>query len=125
MALKTDHDVMVRMALVPRVLEARGLDVTPGMIARLRSVGEQSLVDILEIIHREEIGHVLIGTRWFNFACEQRGLSPQKVFTNLLHEYMKGGIQGPFDETSRLQAGFTEGELQQLVEMSRKKEILV
>lgn len=125
MALKTDHDVMVRMALVPRVLEARGLDVTPGMIARLRSVGEQSLVDILETIHREEIGHVLIGTRWFNFACEQRGLSPQIVFTDLLHKYMKGSIQGPFDETSRIQAGFTEGELQQLAEMSRNREVVV
>jgi uncharacterized ferritin-like protein (DUF455 family) len=124
MALKTDHDVMVRMALVPRVLEARGLDVTPGMIARLRSVGEQSLVDILEIIHREEIGHVLVGTRWFNYACQQRGLSPLIIFTELLREYMKGSIQGPFDHESRLQAGFTEEELQQLVEMSRKKEVL-
>lgn len=122
MALKTDHDVMVRMALVPRVLEARGLDVTPGMIARLRSVGEQSLVDILEIIHREEIGHVLIGTRWFNFACQQRCLSPRIIFTELLQEYMKGSIQGPFDQNSRIQAGFTEEEMQQLVEMSRKKE---
>jgi len=125
MALKTDHDVMVRMALVPRVLEARGLDVTPGMIARLKSVGEQSLVDILEIIHREEIGHVLVGTRWFNYACQQKGLSPQILFTELLHEYMKGSIQGPFDKESRIQAGFTEEELQQLVAMSGNKEAIV
>ena len=123
MAIKTDHDVMVRMALVPRVLEARGLDVTPGMITRLKTVGEQELVDILEIIHREEIGHVLIGTRWFNYTCEQRKLSPRKTFTCLLNEYMKGSIQGPFDEDSRLQAGFTEDELQQLLKMSMNKEV--
>ena len=125
MALKTDHDVMVRMALVPRVLEARGLDVTPGMITRLRDAGELRLVDILEVIHREEIGHVLIGTRWFNFVCQRRGLSPHEVFAGLLQEYMQGTIQGPFDLDSRIQAGFTEVEMQQLVEMSRRREALI
>ena len=124
MAIKTDHDVMVRMALVPRVLEARGLDVTPGMITKLEKAGEVQLVKILEIIHREEIGHVLIGTRWFNYACEQRGLSPRKVFGKLLDDYMRGVIQGPFDEASRIKAGFTEDELQQLVQMSTRKEAM-
>ena len=122
MALKTDHDVMVRMALVPRVLEARGLDVTPGMIEKLNAVGERKLVEILEVIHREEIGHVRIGSRWFHFVCQQRGLSSQKMFTSLLNEYMKGSIHGPFDQASRIQAGFTEDEMQQLVEMSRSRE---
>ena len=123
MALKTDHDVMVRMALVPRVLEARGLDVTPTMIAKLKSVSEHRLVEILQVIHREEIGHVQIGTRWFNYTCKQRGLSPAIVFNELLHEYMKGAIQGPFEMASRLQAGFTEEEMQQLVEISNKREL--
>jgi len=123
MALKTDHDVMVRMALVPRVLEARGLDVTPAMIGKLGDVGEQQLVDILKVIHKEEIGHVLIGTRWFNYACEQRALSPRIIFTELLDKYMKGAIQGPFDEDSRLRAGFTEDEMQHLVQMSKRKEV--
>ena len=125
MAMKTDNDVMVRMALVPRVLEARGLDVTPGMIARLDEVGEQPLVDILQIIHQEEISHVLIGTRWFNYVCEQRKLSPREVFTGLLNDYMKGTIQGPFDEESRLQAGFTEDEMKELLQMSLKKEAMI
>ena len=125
MALKTDDDVMVRMALVPRVLEARGLDVTPGMIAKLKKVGEQQLVEILQVIHREEIGHVLIGTRWFNYVCEQRALSPGVIFTELLNDYMQGVIHGPFDEESRIQAGFTEDEMQYLVEMSKKKEAIV
>ncbi len=111
MALKTDHDVLVRMALVPRVLEARGLDVTPGMIVKLRAVNEQTLVDILEVIHREEIGHVLAGTRWLNYVCAQRGLLPAETFRRLLHEYMQDVLHGPFDEVSRLQAGFTEAEL--------------
>ena len=125
MALKTDHDVMVRMALVPRVLEARGLDVTPGMIDKLSKAGEQRLVEILEIIHKEEIGHVRIGTRWFNFVCEQRGLSPRAMFTELLNDYMKGVIHGPFDQASRLKAGFTEDEMQHLVEMSEHREAAV
>ena len=122
MALRTDHDVMVRMALVPRVLEARGLDVTPTMIARLKSVSEDELVDILEVIHRDEIGHVQTGTRWFNHVCMQRGLSPTIVFNELLREYMRGAIHGPFDVVSRLQAGFTEEEMQQLVEISSNSE---
>ena len=123
MALKTEHDVMVRMALVPRVLEARGLDVTPGMIAKLKKAGEQKLVDILEVIHREEIGHVLIGTRWFNYTCQQRGLSSQDVFSELLAKHVSSLIQGPFDEASRLQAGFTQEEMQRLVAISERNEV--
>jgi len=125
MALKTDHDVMVRMALVPRVLEARGLDVTPAMIGKLGKAGEQELVDILKVIHREEIGHVLTGTRWFNYVCGQRALSPRIIFTGLLDEYMKGAVFGPFDEASRIQAGFTEDEMQHLVQMSKRKEATI
>lgn len=121
MAYKTDHDVMIRMALVPRVLEARGLDVTPTMIGKLVEAGEQQLADILKVIHREEIGHVSTGTRWFNYVCEQRALSPHIIFTELLESYMNGAIQGPFDEDSRVRAGFTEDEMQHLVQMSKRK----
>ncbi len=71
---------MVRMALVPRVLEARGLDVTPGMMERLREVGDEQTIGILEIILRDEIGHVRIGSRWFRYCCEQRGLEPEATF---------------------------------------------
>ena len=124
MAIKTDHDVMVRMALVPRVLEARGLDVTPGMIEKLKAAGAQRLVEILEIINEEEIGHVLIGTRWFNYVCQLRGLQARDVFADLLENHMKGVIQGPFDHESRLQAGFTEDELRQLTQMSDRKEVM-
>lgn len=114
MAVKTDFDVMVRMALVPRVLEARGLDVTPGMMERLQQAGDQTTVDILKIILRDEIGHVRIGSHWFRYCCEQRELEPESTFRELLKQYMKGRLRGPFYTEARLQAGFSEQELAQL-----------
>lgn len=117
MVLKTDHDVMIRMALVPRVLEARGLDVTPGMMKRLEKAGDIETVDILKIILRDEIGHVAIGSRWFKTCCEQRGLEPEKTFRELLVEYMGSGLKGPFYTEARLQAGFTQEEMDELVKM--------
>jgi uncharacterized ferritin-like protein (DUF455 family) len=114
MACKTDHDVLLRMALVPRVLEARGLDVTPGMTQRLRNAGDERTVSILEIILRDEVGHVAIGSRWFKHACVQRGLDSERVFRELLLEHMKGRIKGPFHEIARCEAGFTENELAEL-----------
>jgi uncharacterized ferritin-like protein (DUF455 family) len=112
MAKRTSHDVLVRMALVPRVLEARGLDVTPAMIKRLHNAGDERAVQILETILRDEIGHVQTGTRWFDFLCERRGLNREVTFFNLLADYMQGGIRGPFHREARLKAGFNEKELQ-------------
>jgi uncharacterized ferritin-like protein (DUF455 family) len=119
MARDTAHDVLVRMALVPRVLEARGLDVTPGMMARLRSAGDEETVALLEIILRDEIGHVEIGSRWFRWLCEQRDLVPESVFPELIQRYMKGQIKGPFHRDARLRAGFSESELAALEQMGR------
>ncbi len=117
MVLKTDHDVMIRMALVPRVLEARGLDVTPGMMERLKKVGDYKTVEILKIILRDEIGHVAIGSNWFKHCCNLRGLVPEKTFRELLVEYMGGSLRGPFYMEGRLQAGFTQEEMDDLVAM--------
>jgi len=117
MVLKTDHDVMIRMALVPRVLEARGLDVTPGMMERLETAGDNETVECLKIILRDEIGHVAIGSRWFKSCCKSRGLNPEKTFRDLLLEYMGGGLRGPFYMEGRLQAGFTQEEMDDLVAM--------
>lgn len=111
MAQKTHHDPLTRMALVPRVLEARGLDVTPGMMNKLRGSGDLAAVEILEVILREEIGHVAIGTRWFNYLCEQRDLEPTHTFTTLLKTYFNGEIRGPFHIEARKQAGFSDAEL--------------
>jgi len=114
MAQQTAHDGMVRMALVPRVLEARGLDVTPGMIKRLKQQGDHRAVEVLDIILRDEIGHVEIGTRWFRYHCQQRGLDSEKIFADLLKQYMNGAVRGPFHYAARKQAGFTESEMNML-----------
>ena len=111
MAVKTADSCLARMALVPRVLEARGLDVTPGMIARLRSVGDDATADILEIILREEVPHVAAGTRWFRWCCEREGRDPGATFAELLHEHVPTGLRGPFNLDARRAAGFGESEL--------------
>ena len=111
MAEKTAHDVMIRMALVPRVLEARGLDVTPGMIDKLRSLGDSRTAEILEIILHEEVAHVAAGSRWFRYLCGQRGLEPRSTFESLLREYARGSLFGPFNLEARSQAGFDDAEL--------------
>ncbi|WP_019024996.1 MULTISPECIES: ferritin-like domain-containing protein [unclassified Thioalkalivibrio] len=113
-ALATDHDVMIRMALVPRVLEARGLDVTPGMIERLTAAGDHATVALLEIIQREEVAHVAIGTRWFRELAHARGLDPEPLFLELLAEYMPGRVRPPFAHEARRAAGFTDSEMAQL-----------
>lgn len=118
MALDTDFDPLVRMALVPRVLEARGLDVTPGIIEKLIEVNETSTVDVLHIIHHDEVGHVEIGSYWFRFLCEQRKLDYQVTFRKLLNEYLKGGIKKPLARDTRLLAGFTVDELDYLEQVN-------
>ena len=118
MALKTQHSLVERMALVPRVLEARGLDVTPGMIERLKAVGDVKTVAILEIILREEIGHVEIGTKWFRYACEQQGVDPQSTFISLLKKYKISTGKGPLHIEARKKAGFNAQELEALAQVN-------
>ncbi len=117
MAMATRHDVLERMALVPRVLEARGLDVTPGMIERLRVAGDLETVAALEVILKEEVGHVAIGSRWFRFCCEQRGLEPRETFRRLLRQKMQGRVKPPLHREARCAAGFSEEELDALEAM--------
>ncbi len=114
MACKTAHDPLVRMALVPRVLEARGLDVTPAIVEKLRKTGDACAVAALEVILRDEIGHVRIGSRWFRYLCAQRGLDPDTTFVELLQAYMAGQVRRPFHYAARLQAGFNDEEMRQL-----------
>ena len=111
MCEKTAHDGLDRMALVPRVLEARGLDVTPGMIVKLRDLGDEATVAILDLILREEIAHVAAGSRWYRWYCAQRGIEPRARFRELLKEYAGGYLHGPFNIEARLMAGFDEDEL--------------
>jgi len=111
MAVKTSTSCMARMALVPRVLEARGLDVTTAMIERLRAVGDQRTVEILELILREEVAHVAAGSRWFAWCCEREGHDPEATFIALVREFARGTLKGPFNASARLAAGFSAAEL--------------
>ena len=111
MAEKTAHDGLARMALVPRVLEARGLDVTPAMIDKLRALGDAQTAGILEVILREEIAHVAAGSRWFRWHCERAGVDPRRRFRELLDEYAHGSLRGPFNRDARLAAGFEDEEI--------------
>lgn len=115
MAVKTDFDILVRMALVPRVLEARGLDVTPGMIKKLQPSGDTQLIAILEKIFDDEIGHVKIGSYWYKQLCESRNLEPEKTFFDLIDQYMQGAKFGPFEFEARAKAGFSKEEMQGLL----------
>lgn len=117
MALKTDHDVLVRMALVPRVLEARGLDVAPAMIEKLRHAGDEQSASILDTIYHDEIEHVRIGNHWFLYLCHERDLKPAEVFATLLKQHSPGLLRGPYNTVARIQAGFTEEELLALKEI--------
>jgi uncharacterized ferritin-like protein (DUF455 family) len=114
MCEKTAADVLDRMALVPRVLEARGLDVTPGIQAKLLHAGDANAAGILDIILRDEVGHVAIGSRWFRYICEQRDLDPTSTFFTLLKKHYPKGLFGPYNLEARRQAGFSEGEMEML-----------
>ena len=106
MAEKTADDALARMALVPCVLEARGLDVTPGMAARLRKAGEAEAADMLDVICREEERHVAAGVRWFEHLCAERGLAAGETFRGLVRAHFPRGLHGPFNLEARRRAGF-------------------
>ena len=114
LARQTARDPLVRMALVPRVMEARGLDVTPGIMEKFRAVKDDETVAVLEIILRDEIGHVEAGSRWFHYLCDQRGLEPEATYFGLLSRYLNNRISCPLHRQARLQAGFSPTELEVL-----------
>jgi uncharacterized ferritin-like protein (DUF455 family) len=114
MAEKTQGDILARMALVPRTLEARGLDATPAVRAKLAQAGDNAAAAILSIILRDEVGHVAIGNRWYAWLCAQRGLEPLVTYAALALQYKAPVLRGPFNLDARRAAGFTEEELQAL-----------
>lgn len=118
MAEKTACSDTARMALVPRVLEARGLDVTPGMIERLRHAGDARTIAVLEVILREEVAHVAAGTRWYRWCCERDGVDPFEHFFGLLRDHLGVSLRGPFNRPARLEAGFVEAELDRLAALA-------
>lgn len=111
LAVETQHDVLARMALLPRTMEARGLDVTPGLRAKLVQAGDSAVGGILDIILRDEIGHVAIGNRWYGWLCERRGLEPVATYARLVAEHGILMRRGPLNLEARRAAGFGEAEL--------------
>jgi uncharacterized ferritin-like protein (DUF455 family) len=119
MTEKTKADITARMALVPRTLEARGLDATPPMQAKLRKAGTPDalkVVDILDIILRDEVGHVAIGNHWYHWLCVRDGMEPVAHFKHLIMQYEAPRLRPPFNEAARRKAGFTHAEMQILLE---------
>ncbi len=104
-AAATSHDLLARLAVVPLVLEARGLDVTPAMIERLRRFGDPASAAVLQTILDDEIGHVASGVRWFRFLCARSGLEPAATYRALVRENFRGALKPPFNEPARSQAG--------------------
>lgn len=115
MADKTKQDVLARMALVPRTMEARGLDASPPLRAKLAQAGDRAAAAILDIILRDEIGHVAIGNRWYGYLCEQRALEPIATYAKLAAQYGAPVPRGPFNLAARRAAGFSELELDALL----------
>ncbi|MGF6856817.1 uncharacterized ferritin-like protein (DUF455 family) [Paraburkholderia sp. CI3] len=111
MCERTRGDVLARMALVPRTLEARGLDASPPIRARLQQAGDHSSATILDVILRDEIGHVLIGNRWFRHLCDADGLDPHHTYLRLADQYHAPKLRGPFNFEARRDAGFDDAEL--------------
>lgn len=116
MASRTSQDLLARLALVPRTLEARGLDASPAIRGKLAGAGDKRGAAILDIILRDEIGHVAIGNKWYGQLCLQRGLDPVEQYRQLARQYRAPRLRGPFNMQARLEAGFTEAELLALQE---------
>jgi len=111
MAMKTRDDPLPRMALVPRLMEARGLDVTPIIRRKLEQAGDTQACAILDVILRDEVGHVAIGNHWYAQLCRREGLEPQADWDELARRYGASAPKAPFNVEARLRAGFTEAEL--------------
>jgi uncharacterized ferritin-like protein (DUF455 family) len=107
-ATKTAHDPLARLAVVPLVLEARGLDITPAMIARLQRSGDEESAAVLQTIYREEITHVAAGMRWFRYFCDKHRREPRQTWQAMVKQYFAGQLKPPFNEEARRQAGFPD-----------------
>jgi uncharacterized ferritin-like protein (DUF455 family) len=121
MVERTTDSVIARMALVPRTMEARGLDAVPEIRDRFKQIKDDRAVEILEIILHDEIGHVLVGNRWFNFLCANEDVSPITAYRELARKYRAPTLKGPFNIEARQQAGFTAEELDLLESLSENR----
>ncbi len=114
MAERTQSDVLARIGIVPRTLEARGLDASPGVKNKLVGAGDHRAGQILDIILEDEIGHVAAGNRWYRYLCQARGLDPVATYAALIQQYDAPKLRPPFNKAARRLAGFEEAELDAL-----------
>ena len=119
MVERTQHDIVARMALVPRTLEARGLDAAPPMQAKLAKAGDTRAVEILDVILRDEVGHVAIGNHWYRWLCEREGLDPLAHYALLAQRHEAPRPRPPFNLEARRRAGFSAAELAALGDGAR------
>jgi uncharacterized ferritin-like protein (DUF455 family) len=103
----TAHDALARLAVVPMVLEARGLDVTPAVVARFEAAGDARSAAILGRIYRDEIRHVAAGSRWFKWGCESQGIEPVSAWKRLVGTHFRGVLKPPFNDSARDEAGLS------------------
>ncbi len=105
----TDHALTARLAVVPLILEARGLDITPALLKKMHAVGDEKSARIFEIIYRDEQGHVAVGAKWFRYLCLREGKEPAQAFQELVRKYFRGPLKPPFNDMARSRAGLTPG----------------
>jgi len=106
---ETAHSLLARLAILPLVLEARGLDITPGLIDKMIKAGDRDSAGILEIIYRDEKTHVAFGAKWFRYMCDRRGVRAEETFHDLVRRHFRGPLKPPFNDKARSQAGLTPG----------------
>ncbi len=108
-AQRTEGDITARLAVVPLVLEARGLDVTPGLIRQIEALGDDKTAAIFRTIYEDEMGHVAVGAKWFRFLCFKQGIEPAARFQELVRRHFRGPLKPPFNELARAKIGVTPG----------------
>lgn len=116
-AEKTKHDISLRLAVVPRIMEARGLDVTPDIIERFKQAKDDEMVSILELILEEEIGHVMFGTKWYRYVCQESKEDPEEKFKLIMNEYLPSTKTKKINQNARMKAGFSQTEIDCLTEV--------
>lgn len=121
-AQATGGSLIARIAVVPLVLEARGLDVTPAMIQNLETAGDEAAAAVLRVIYRDEKRHVAFGAKWFRFLCEREGLAPEPTFHQLVRTHFKGPVKPPFNDKARSEAGLAPGFYKPLVRVGHVPE---
>lgn len=108
-AQDTGHDLAARLAIIPLVLEARGLDITPPMIEKARALGDEETAKCLDVIYRDEKNHVAFGAKWFRYLCDRQGIRPEPAFHSYVRKHFRGALKPPFNDRARSEAGLTPG----------------